>query len=44
MMGINYFSLELEKDHIDPVTLIQIKSVLNKNKTATYYIRKDMVY
>lgn len=31
MMGIRTRNLELEKDHIDPVTLIQGKSVLNEN-------------
>lgn len=37
-------SLELEKDHVDPVTLIQVKSVLNENKIVKYYIRKGMAY
>lgn len=37
-------SLELEKDHVDAVTLMQVKSVLNENKIVKYYIRKDMAY
>jgi len=43
-MSTNDFSLELEKENIDPVTLIQVKSVLNENKIVTYHIRKDKTY